>query len=194
MKKLVRPPLHGKSCGDRDVGYVTEAEPMVPPVIRSFSAMYEIYPDDETRLTSISVVLERYGSFPVMFIDNVPDSTVMFPELRTEPRFSSITVPFCMMMRITTFFNEILPFTELNEIPYVPLIEPADPEVWFAMFRFAVGVGAEGLGMYPEIRVYAVDTSVTVIAIRRIVAIIGDTALSCLNTLFMNTVQNVWLV
>ncbi|EQB72047.1 MAG: hypothetical protein AMDU1_APLC00014G0059 [Thermoplasmatales archaeon A-plasma] len=36
--------------------------------------------------------------------------------------------------------------------------------------------------------------SVTVIAISRIVAIIGDTALSCLNTLFMDTVQNVWLV
>ena len=62
------------------------------------------------------------------------------------------------------------------------------------MFRFAVGVGVEGLGMYPEIRVYAVDTSVTVIATSRIVAIIGDTALSCLNTLFMDTVQNVWLV
>ena len=62
------------------------------------------------------------------------------------------------------------------------------------MFRFAVGVGAEGVGMYPEIRVYAVDTSVTVIAISSIVAIIGDTALSCLNTLFMNTVQNAWLI
>ena len=64
---------------------------------------------------------------PFMFIDNVPDSTVMFPELRTEPRFSSITVPFCIMMRRTTFSSDVLPFTELNEIAYVPFIEPGDP-------------------------------------------------------------------
>ena len=77
----------------------------------------------------------------------------------------------------STFFSETFPLTSVIENVYFALLVPT-PES--ATVTPAVGVGFASNPPYPPTTAYSTAARITVIAIIRIVAIIGETALSFL--------------
>lgn len=160
---------------------------IVPPVAVSIKSN-EVSTDPVPRLPDVGllklkvkvVALVRYDPPDTVSVQVVVPSPIVVLLLRG-PEVATV-VPLKTLS--STLLSETFPLTSVIENVYVALEVPT-PES--ATVTPAVGVGFASNPPYPPTTAYSTAARITVIAIIRIVAIIGETALSFLKKIrFIN--------